>query len=357
MLLMMLLTATTAGAQEAISGLTYNSTGGYYEINDKQDLIDLATYVNAGNTASGKWFKQTADLNMSGVTWTAIGTKVGDSEFRRFYGNYDGNCKGLEQFNINHDGAVTLGNSNAFEGCDALQYIIFSTPAGVLANTSGNWSGFATKLRVALGSYLFTATNEGGTPAYKIANGDDLRRLATAVEATDNYASTDKTFRQTANIDLDSNDNFTPIGAPGADASFCGTYDGGKHTISGLSVSKERGYIGLFGMVRGATVRNVTLVSPTLTATTTQDYNVRIGAVIGSCDNGANNVVENCHVISPNVSSSSTSNINYVGAIIGDIHDTNTTVTNCYYYGGNATAAYGFKENGAPVTNVGRATR
>ena len=30
-----------------IEGLTYNDEG-YYEINDAQDLVDLATYVNAG---------------------------------------------------------------------------------------------------------------------------------------------------------------------------------------------------------------------------------------------------------------------------------------------------------------------
>ena len=230
--------------------------------------------------------------------------------------------------------------------------IVVPTPAYAVGYAN---AGFASKLRVVLGNYLFGVTDEGGTPAYKIANADDLRRLATAVEATGNYASTDKTFRQTANITLDSNDNFTPIGANGGSKSFCGTYDGGSHTISGLNVSIDYGYIGLFGAVKGASVRNVTLVSPTLTATKTGNYNVRLGAVIGTCDGGANNVVENCHVISPNVSSSSTSSQNYVGAIIGCIWDTNTTVTNCYYYGGNATAAYGYKQNGAPVTNVGRA--
>ena len=64
-LLMMLLTATTAGAQETISGLTYNTAGGYYEIKDAQDLVDLATYVNAGNDAYGKTFKQTANITFA----------------------------------------------------------------------------------------------------------------------------------------------------------------------------------------------------------------------------------------------------------------------------------------------------
>lgn len=64
-LLLAVLTATTAWAQEAISGLTYNTAGGYYEIKDEQDLKDLATYVNAGNDAYGKTFKQTANITFA----------------------------------------------------------------------------------------------------------------------------------------------------------------------------------------------------------------------------------------------------------------------------------------------------
>ena len=87
-LAIILLTATTAWAQEAIDGLTYNTTGGYYEINDEQDLIDLATYVNAGNNASGKTFKQTQDITMTGSNFTPIG--VGSKDSNKFGGTYDG---------------------------------------------------------------------------------------------------------------------------------------------------------------------------------------------------------------------------------------------------------------------------
>ena len=65
MLLMMLLSATTAWAQEAISGLTYNTAGGYYEIPDAAALNALAAYVNAGNDASWKTFKQTANITFA----------------------------------------------------------------------------------------------------------------------------------------------------------------------------------------------------------------------------------------------------------------------------------------------------
>jgi hypothetical protein len=260
------------------------------------------------------------------------------------------NCIGLQRIDILHDGEVSLA-ANVFHNDNALQYIVFSSIAALQANTTGNWSAHADKLRAKFGNQHFAVTTEGGTPAYQIATADDLRNLAAAVNDTGNYASTGKTFRQTADIDLASGGNFTPIGSRGSDESFYGTYDGGGHTISGLTVSKEYGNIGLFGVVKGATVRNVILLSPNVNATTTSN-SVSLGALIGTCDSGSSNLVENCHVVNPTVSSSSTSSKNYVGAIIGNIWGGNTTVTNCYYYGGNANAAYGYNENGATVTRV-----
>ena len=85
-LLLTLLTTVTAWAQE-ISGLTYNTEGGYYEIGDAAALNALATYVNDGNDASDKTFKQTADIDMSGISYTPIGVE----ETAPFKGTYDGN--------------------------------------------------------------------------------------------------------------------------------------------------------------------------------------------------------------------------------------------------------------------------
>ena len=51
-----------------IDGTTYDTApGGYYEIADEQDLIDLSLYVNAGNNCAGLTFKMTADLDFSGL--------------------------------------------------------------------------------------------------------------------------------------------------------------------------------------------------------------------------------------------------------------------------------------------------
>lgn len=175
------------------------------------------------------------------------------------------NCVGLQRIDIQHDGAVSLA-SNVFQNDNALQYIVFSSPTAALTNTTGNWSGLASKLRVALGDKLFTATNQGGTDAYAITNETDLRNLATAVNGHGHSESiaNGKTFRQTGNITLSST-NFEPISIYSED--FLGaTYDGGDYTISGLNVSTLTGIdnYGLFGYVKNATVKNIRLVNPTV---------------------------------------------------------------------------------------------
>ncbi len=91
--LLMLLTTMTAWAQDAIDGLTYNTSGGYYEIKDAQDLIDLANYVKGGGDTYGKTFKQTANITFEHTSdWND--TSSGERNFEGigdfFKGDYYG---------------------------------------------------------------------------------------------------------------------------------------------------------------------------------------------------------------------------------------------------------------------------
>ena len=99
-----------------------------------------------------------------------------------------------------------------------------------------------------------TADFEGeGTAAnpYKIQNVDDLKLLAENVNNGEAYANT--YFKLTANIDLNNEPNWTPIGTE--DTLFQGTFDGGGHQITNLKIGK-REYGCLFGNVWGATIQN-----------------------------------------------------------------------------------------------------
>ena len=72
-----------------------------------------------------------------------------------------------------------------------------------------------------------------------------------------------KTVTLEADLTYTDTDNFTPIGT--AALPFSGTFDGGGHTISGLSAegtysnSATGSYLGLFGYTSGAEIKNLTL--------------------------------------------------------------------------------------------------
>lgn len=260
---------------------------------------------------------------MTSVTLPASVTSLNQGAFK--------NCVGLQRIDIQHYGAVSLA-SNVFQNDNALLYIVFPSIAAEQANTTGNWSGFASKLRVALGSYLFTATNEGGTAAYEIANETDLRNLSAAVNQN-HQGCNGLTFCQTAPITL--NGTFTPIGYFNDSSDkqdFYGTYDGGGYTISGLSVSSTQVYTGLFGVVRnGGMVKNVRLISPSVTC---NFYESRVGALIGLADQCT---IENCSVVSPIVSATASSQYNKVGALVGNLSAAN--VQNCFVVSPTVSAA------------------
>jgi len=63
-----------------------------YIIDEYDDLVWIADQVNTGATKySGMYFLQTADIDMSGKSWTPIGGQVISSSLCTFCGNYNGN--------------------------------------------------------------------------------------------------------------------------------------------------------------------------------------------------------------------------------------------------------------------------
>ena len=82
--------------QGYIDNLTWNTDGKYYEINDEQDLIDFANYINddESNRGKGLTFKMTSDLDFTNLP-EKFGTQYTyQSNFQiihRFFGHFDGN--------------------------------------------------------------------------------------------------------------------------------------------------------------------------------------------------------------------------------------------------------------------------
>ena len=136
--------------------------------------------------------------------------------------------------------------------------------------------------------------------SYTVYNADGLLNVAELV----NGGKTDINITLEKNIDLTGKD-WTPIGTD-YDNSYKGTFDGGGHTITGLTFTTNDEYAGLFGWLnRAGTVKNVVMEGVQITSN--QIYGGSIGGVVGS----SWGTIENCSV-SGNVSGTV-----YVGGVVG----------------------------------------
>ena len=136
--------------------------------------------------------------------------------------------------------------------------------------------------------------------SYTVYNADGLLNIAELV----NGGKTDINITLDKNIDLTGKD-WTPIGTD-YDNSYKGTFDGGGHTITGLTFTTNDKYAGLFGWLNKAgTVKNVVMEGVQITSN--QIYGGSIGGVVGY----SWGTIENCSV------SGSVSGTVYVGGVVG----------------------------------------
>ena len=149
-----------------------------------------------------------------------------------------------------------------------------------------------------------------GNGSYTVTSADGLMNVAELV----NGGKTDINITLDKNIDLTGKE-WTPIGTESQ--SYTGTFDGGNHTITGLTINQSAtSNVGLFASIaEGGTVKNLTLKDVNITA----DSNA--GAIAGE----NRGTIENCSV-SGSVTSSS--NNSYVGGITG--WNYRGTITDCH---------------------------
>ena len=142
----------------------------------------------------------------------------------------------------------------------------------------------------------YSIQNDG---SYTVYNADGLLAWNKAAQKDESINCT-----LTADIDLTGKD-WTPIGTD-YDNSYKGTFDGGGHTITGLTFTTNDEYAGLFGWLnRAGTVKNVVMEGVQITSN--QIYGGSIGGVVGY----SWGTIENCSV------SGSVSGTVYVGGVVG----------------------------------------
>ena len=199
--------------------------------------------------------------------------------------------------------------SNTYTALVAPQSVAAGTT--FITSTFTNGKTFVYKMKNATdwqagGEYTYTVSlaaakgyiiEDDGT--YTVTSADGLMNIAELM----NGGKTDINITLTADIDL-TGKYWTPIGTSFKN-SYTGTFDGGGHTITGLTVTTNDKYAGLFGYIGNAgTVKNVVMEGVLITS---NNGSSQAGGVAGF----SRGTIENCSV------SGSVSGTVYVGGVVG----------------------------------------
>ncbi len=153
----------------------------------------------------------------------------------------------------------------------------------------------------------YTVSEDGNT--YEVYNADGLLAWNKAVQGNLLLNCT-----LTDDIDLTGKE-WTPIGD--YDNRYTGTFDGGNHTITGLTINQYGNYVGMIDFLdSGGTVQNLTL----------ENVNITGGDIVGSVVGDNYGTVTACYHASGNVSGTS-----YIGGVVG--YNISGTLTACYWSG------------------------
>ena len=186
--------------------------------------------------------------------------------------------------------------SNTYTALVAPQSVVAGT--AFITCTFTNGKTFVYKMKNATdwqagGEYTYTvsltaAKDPGytieGNGSYTVTSADGLMHVADLV----NGGKTDINITLDKNIDL-TGKGWTPIGTS-FDNSYKGTFDGGGHTITGLAVTTNDQFVGLFGYLnRAGTVKNVVMEGIQITS---NHGSSQAGGVVGF----SRGTIENCSV-------------------------------------------------------------
>ena len=199
--------------------------------------------------------------------------------------------------------------------------------------------------------YTYTVSLAAADPGYTVSEDGKTYTVTTAeglkaVADIANNGNLGINITLTENINLTDID-WTPIGTDYYNQ-YTGAFDGGNHTITGLTVTGNNEFAGLFGFIGpGGTVQNVVLEGVQITSNHRSGY---AGGVAGYCYEGT---LENCSVsgsisgtlfvggvvsnqiggsITGCSSSATVKGVIFVGGIAGETNDV-ALLTGCYATG------------------------
>ena len=188
-------------------------------------------------------------------------------------------------------------NNVVLEAGNCYKYTVKVNATGLTLEgcTIGSWADGGGESGEAELGYIYNSN----TKTYTVYNADGLL-------AWNEAAQKDRSINCTLTADIDlTGKGWTPIGTD-YDNSYTGTFDGGGHTIMGLTVTTNDQYAGLFGYLGDAgTVKNVVMDGIQITC------NRRLGSAGGVAGFSRGGTIENCSV------SGSVSGTMRAGGVVG----------------------------------------
>ena len=195
----------------------------------------------------------------------------------------------------------------------ALAWIAVPVSARAEGETVDTWDGTAV---------AFTKGNGTEDDPWRIENAEQLAYLAQQVNNGTDYEKGH--FLLVSDLDL-SGKEWTPIGTHGK--SFWGGFDGGGHTITGMTITGERDYVGLFGDCHNFTATSSYIKRVTVKGAKISGYNY-VGAIAGE---GAN--ISDCYSIENTIRAN-----RRVGGVCGNLTGSISGCYNSSSVSGNSTA-------------------
>ena len=342
------------------------------KVSDDSGAVDIGngcTFIMNSGTISGCradddagaiFIKGNASFVMNGGTiencsagFCGGAVKIRNTSSFTMTGGTISNCTAQQGGGVYVDDSSTFNmNGGSIANCTAVNggnsVFVMSGTGGKFTMTDGTVDGSVTLHFTVAGSDVYMDGLGTAAYPYQISTADQLKLFRDIVNGAGGQTQNRGAYAVlTTNIDLN-NEPWTPIG-PSESGSYTGTFDGGGHTISGLNVTGEFVYAGLFGTVKDGTIKSLTVagkVSPS-------NSQCIVGGIVGYASNAViKNCSNHCSVTGRTTSIiggiagfnssgaiidcynvGTISGINYAEAIGGIVGSNSGTISNCYNVG------------------------
>lgn len=254
----------TGHSVSGANGSTYYanmlSSGSSYFVTTKPSDVTVKTYTDANGTTYS--YSVRYDYKYLSFASYRAGTAFSSVSATQYTNTNltttQMNAEGVYQIAINIvvDGAVV--------GTSTVTMYLYNGDFGISGSGTGAWGSQTNPYLITNVQHLYNLADivNNVRPAVNSVNGDNNTSGVQASRST--YVTFSGCYFQVANnVTFAATDHFTPIGcvptAGGETYKFAGVFDGNSKTVSGLQITRTDNFTGLFGILYGGTVKDLTL--------------------------------------------------------------------------------------------------